>query len=679
MAELHRRVLGLPRRKGLATLCALVVFAAALPSARAEDVTLEALEGWAEDLTSEDAAKRDVAFEALRTLPRSALPAIDARIARTRRQEVPEEDGYDALRFFRHATGSRRADDMGDIAEGVLAVLAERRSRDVGRTAERLLYLRSLEGMGDVEAQRRIGDVFALTPRMWRWEQRRLVERMGRRLVPGLLILRGHEDPNVRRWARTSLEEVGADTPARAVQEEDPEILAAILDAYGDAREMDAMNVVISFVGHPDDRLRDAARGAMDKFAHNGIWRLREAFRSQLGEDADTEWGWRRTSQLLYERLDAERLAPVDAILEEGLAALEAGDEVTARERFDAVLLAAPEHPRRAILGPGYARLAHGDPALLRRAIRLAPDDGRADEWRAELLRIEADADRARGVFDADAYATGVAEDREASSAPTTARANTEGWSWLGWLALALAFSMAMLSVLRSDRVKAALTPRSREPREETLSASWRVRLRDARAGLRARLPSSRKASPSTRRSSWRRRLKRVRQRLRVPASLARALRLAVRFVEVLVRGEERPLSRRGRPARAPKSPVASEGSVEREVAPRKPRVVAGEPRVVPREPRVAPREPRVEAREPRVVPREPREPRVVPREPRVVRDAHAAALLLGLERPRGTTPRAATDTMKEPPRDPVLDELLAASRGDTSPGTIEAPDTLPG
>ncbi len=66
---------------------------------------------------------------------------------------------------------------------------------------------------------------------------------------------------------------------------------------------------------------------------------------------------------------------------------------------------------------------------------------------------------------------------------------------------------------------------------------------------------------------------------------------------------------------------------------------------------------------------------------PNVARDAHAAALLLGLEKPRPTRELSASDTMKmeEPHTDPFLDELIIAAQRDTSPGTLEAPDTLPG
>jgi len=365
---------------------------------------MEDLVAWAENLRHDQASEREAAWTALSTLPPEALPAIAERLEYTQRQIVPEEDGYDALRFFRHEVGSLRADDQVDIAPGVLPVLVQRRTTEVARVAERLAYLRALERMamsdeGNVEAQRRIADVFALTNRMWRWEQRRIVERMGARILPGLLLARRHPDAGVRRWSRWAVDELEVREPARAIQavEGHPPTLAATMEAFAEVRELDAMQVVISFVDHDDPQVRDAARRTMRSFGRNGIWQLRRAMVNQLDEQPDTSWGWRRTMEHLYEALDERRLAPVNAELEAGLEAFASGDLETMRTHFDAVLRDAPTHPQRARMAEGYAALGN-----LRRAIRLSPEE--AATWRAALLVQEAEADREAGFFDADAY-----------------------------------------------------------------------------------------------------------------------------------------------------------------------------------------------------------------------------------------------------------------------------------
>lgn len=414
MAELHRGVLGLSHRPAL-ILAALLVASSA--SAQTE-TSVDDIERWAGELRSDDETARERAFEALRTLPESALPAIHERIRRTRRQEIPAEDGYDALRSFRHATGSRRADDMVDIADGILPVLQERRTRIVGRSAERVLLLRSLEGIGTVEAQRRIADIFSLTNRMWRWEQRRIVHRMGIALLPGMILARGHDDRGVRLWARGHIRNLGMKDPANALRVEDPELLASVINAYAEVRDLDTMAIMIAYVGHEDPRIRDATRAAFETFGRNGIWQLREGLRKQLGQTPDARWGWRRTSRELFEGLDAQRLAPYGVRVDEALAKLEAGDPSGARDTLDGLLRDVPRPPRVEEIASTYAGLADAlnEPRLLRRALWLAPDAANASEWQRTLRRVEAEEDRAAGFVDAEFFA----EDAEAEEDAAT-------------------------------------------------------------------------------------------------------------------------------------------------------------------------------------------------------------------------------------------------------------------
>ncbi len=410
MAKLHRGVLGLPHR---AALIALALCFAPTEAWAQEEIGVDDIVGWAADLRSDDAAKRRTAYERLSHLPPSALPAIAERIERTRRQIVPAQDGREALRAFRHAVGSRRADDMVDIAPGILPVLEERRSREVGRTAERLLLLRSLEAIGTVEAQRRIADIFSLTNEMWRWEQRRVVHRMGVRLLPGLILARAHRDRGVRLWARGHIERLGMKDPANALRIEDPELLAQVIDAYAEVKDLDTMPLILSYVGHEDRRIREAARAAFESFGRNGIWQLREGIRKQLGRRPDTRWGWRRTMRELFEGLDERRMAPYAARLEEAQGALREGEAGRAKELLDALLRDAPSPPRPLEVAAAYAELASAleDPRLLRRACWLAPDAPSAGAWRARLALFEAEADRARGVLDTRAYRDALEHD----------------------------------------------------------------------------------------------------------------------------------------------------------------------------------------------------------------------------------------------------------------------------
>ncbi len=461
-----------------------------IPSARADVISVDDIERWAGDLRSGDRARVEAAVQRLGHLPASALPAIEERLQRTRRQIIPEEDGYDALRYFRHAVGSRRADDMVDIAPGIPSVLLERPTPEVGRSAERVLVLRSLEAMGSVAGQRTMGNVFALTPAMWRWERRRLLDRMGTRLVPGLLWMKTHEEPGVRRWARAALAQLGIDSPGKAVQEEDPERLAGILEAYAEARYMDAMPVIISFVGHTDDRVRIAARQSMNRYGRNAIWQFREAMRNQLGQEADQTMGWERTASLLYEGLDAQRLAPTNTLIDEGLAAQQAGDLETALSRFDEVLLREPMHPRRSELAPLYATLAEQqeDPALRgslqQRAAWLAAGTAAGDALMDTLLAEERAAYVAAGL--PLAVEEEASTENAAAAAPEVGGDGTDlsGWWMVALALLGLAASYrwrALWWTPLQGRTKALLSARApRKAASKTASPKQRAAAQDA-------------------------------------------------------------------------------------------------------------------------------------------------------------------------------------------------------
>ena len=463
MAELYRGILGLQNRAALRRKApkpraraharvAIVLFLIA-STAHAQTITVEDIEGWAADLRSTDSEERRNAIERLGSLPESALPAIDARIARTRRQIIDAEDGYDALRAFRHATGSLRADDMIDISEGIPAALAERRDATFGRTAERVLLIRSLEQIGTVDAQRRIADVFSLTNEMWRWEARRIVHRMGLRILPGLILARGHDDRGVREWARGHIDRLGMKNPADALTLEDPRLLAEVIEAYTEIRDLDTMPVIISYVGDDHPRVREAARKAFEAFGRNGIWQLREGMRNQLGERADARWGWRRTMQELFEGLDEKRLAPYAGRVDEALKKIDEGDHAEARRLLDRLLLEIAQPPRPHDVAAGYAALAEAldEPALYRRATWLAPEHPQVNAWRARLTLIEAEALRATGLVDPEAYrevlrhdgsdeARAAAEDvlgsDETEQLATPAPSDSSPWIWIVGLLL---------------------------------------------------------------------------------------------------------------------------------------------------------------------------------------------------------------------------------------------------
>jgi len=378
--------------------------------------TAHELDRWALMLADENGSAREEAIEGFLTLNEDSIPEVRRRTVRF--PELDATEAYRAVTAFRHKVGSLRADENVDIVPGVGPRLAEDRSPMTVAMAERLLLLRAMERIGTPEAGQAIADLIGRDYNAFRWECRRIVQRMGPKALPILLGVRGHGSRGVRRWVRWGIEELGLEEPGHAVQQEDARLLADILRAYGEARDMNAMTVVASFTTHDRRQVRSAARWAMERFGRNAIWQLRRVYRNVTLEAADGSWGWRETMEALYEFDDEKRRAPVREDLQAGFLALESGDLASMRTHFDRVLRRAPDLPTRSEMAPGYGALGQklssedriGDAErAFRRAMLLAPEHVEAPRWEAELAFIEAQRNLAAGIVDLTSYRKAVA------------------------------------------------------------------------------------------------------------------------------------------------------------------------------------------------------------------------------------------------------------------------------
>jgi hypothetical protein len=389
---------------------------AAQDRAPSDDAVIAA---FAADLASEDHDVRARGILGLSTLPERMLPAIRTRLGDLRNRRPPPEEALPILHELRRAAGSRRADDLIDIAPGVTIVLAARRDRPVLRMVEPVLLQRSLERIATTEALALIPEVLRLDRRAWEMEGRRVTLRLGDRAAAAILLARSHDDSAGREWARWSIAELQLADPGRLVQRLGPRDLADVLAAWGGTRTMDAMSVVASYVDDSRRIVRDAARGALRDYGQNGIWQTREQFRLRLGESANEAWGWQRTLAELERRLDARRLEGVADLAEAARVALDRGDPRAAGEALDTLLARAPDagSPDIAAL---FARTAdlwldaeedHPARVALERAIRLSPADPERARWEARLSFVEAEAALQRGVLDLEAYRRAAAGD----------------------------------------------------------------------------------------------------------------------------------------------------------------------------------------------------------------------------------------------------------------------------
>ena len=389
--------------------------ASAPTDAAAPTPSVEALATLAAELGSDDAATRRRAFETCSTLSEAWIGAVTDRATALARQHFEPDEAEEALRHFRHATGSRRADDAVDIADGVLDELDSTRDRVTVAMAERVALMRAMENLGGRRAGRALMDLFALNPDALTWERRRLLDRRGLALLPVLLDARSHPSPDIRRWARLAVPAIEGADAGRVVGAlaNRPGALADTLSAWAAARDFDAMPVVVTFVDAEDGRVREAARDAMRAYGQNGIWMLRRQFQSSLGEAAASDWGWHRTFDELMRRLDEQRLAPAREALQAGLAAAETGDLEEMRRDFQRSSLEAPLLAERTRMAPGYARWAEAEMdaghyaearAAFLHAARLTDDAVSVEDLRARALLAEAEAERQQGVVDLAAY-----------------------------------------------------------------------------------------------------------------------------------------------------------------------------------------------------------------------------------------------------------------------------------
>jgi MYXO-CTERM domain-containing protein len=450
------------RRPALALLLATCV-----PSAAAAQETAEELRLLAHELGSDDPAARERAYEALGSLPPSSLPAIRERLATLRRARPDsEEETLQLLHAIRRATGSRRADDLVDVADGVPGALAIQRDRDMLVVAEPILLLRSLERMGTTEALEVVPEVLRLDRGVWQMEGRRLTMRLGDHGAAAMILARAHEDPAGREWSRWSARELQLEDPGRLVQRLEPRDLAEVLAAWGRIRSMDAMPVVASFVDDPRRLVRSASRDALREYGQNGIWQAREQYRLRLGESASEEWGWQRTLHELCQRLDQRRMSGVADLESAAAAAIEGGDLERAAERLDQLLARSPDASSEE-LGALFGRLGaamgegEGARAALERAIRVAPGHAGRAGWDARLALIDARESATRGVVDLERFRAAAAMDPACTECAAAASgwqaqvavASDDGPRRMGMIAAAALLALVGLVLLRRPKV----------------------------------------------------------------------------------------------------------------------------------------------------------------------------------------------------------------------------------
>ena len=202
------------------------------------------------------------------------VPAIAERLARLKDEldgdgasrvlEKSRKVGRKAIRAYRKEHDLKKKDPDPPYDWLVFVLSLGDSADDTWRGSVELYgMLRMLEAIGTTPAVRVMIEAYSYFGELVRIDLQRAVERLENKAVPALIEAKKHDARRVRRWARLRLEGIGRAIPGEAVSTTDPNVLAAVLRAFGRVRDVDATRVIMSFASSERVQLREAAREAI--------------------------------------------------------------------------------------------------------------------------------------------------------------------------------------------------------------------------------------------------------------------------------------------------------------------------------------------------------------------------------------------------------------------------------
>lgn len=318
-------------------------------------------------LTSEKSDIREAAFADLDKVDASLLPAVYGRI-QTIRESLDRDQAPRTIAAARKsARDARKAEKKSKKASAseeeesdwLRFMLDEPRPKDETwrEVAELLAITRMLRVMGTTAAVRELLELRANFGEMLRVDLMRQVLALKDKSVPALLEAKKHDASVVREFADKALDTLGKVTPGEAVSTTDPEVLADTLKAFGYVREVEAVDVLLSFANHDRRKVRDAARQAIAAIGEAGRFRLRDAYQDLTGEKIDKSIPWDTLAKRMFWLYDNARAAEVVRTFETGTTLAKANDYAGAVAAYDKVLAVDPQFDRRAEMSPAYFEL----------------------------------------------------------------------------------------------------------------------------------------------------------------------------------------------------------------------------------------------------------------------------------------------------------------------------------
>jgi tetratricopeptide (TPR) repeat protein len=436
---------------------------------RESGLTRTELDAMLTGLGDPDVSRRRAGAAAVASLGEEAVAVIVDRLGDMRRGS--DEGAASLLRSMR----DRGAHEQGP--DWVEALLAQRPDAPQHRALATVCLLRALAHARTTPAAKQLLLASSDLAGALRPEIVRLVKQMGERAVPALIESRLDAAPETRSFGASLLEAIGKRAPAEAVRTSDNHLLSETLRAYGAAGDLEALPLVLSFANSERAEVRAAARRATLAYGQDAVWRLREAYAVLLGEPAPEGATAADLAAKLFEEYDRYRMRDVGALVERGLSALRAGNVDEAVVTFDEALSREPMVDRRGDMAPAYVRRAESlmqpDPAtalaLLRKALRLDDRGRQADHVRSQILYLEGQQARIRGVDDTHPFEQALLLDPDNHTARTSLAAmrpapeQTPRATWrLVAAGFVIAVAVAGIALLGGTRKRGATSPTTR-------------------------------------------------------------------------------------------------------------------------------------------------------------------------------------------------------------------------
>lgn len=360
---------------------------AATPSVGARD-----LDAAIAKLADNDISTRKLGALAIVDTPRDAIPLLEVRLLRA--PEAGPGPMWLALDKAKK-TLPEKEESIGAILD---AVVTSGNGPGARSLALLLAGMQACERQAGVAGARVIVRLAVENKGLLKSIATASIKRLGDHAVAALIEVRRDSDKELRGFANRMLDGLGKFLPSDAVQVKDPQDLADVLVAFGKIRDQDAIRVILSYLNAERAQVREAARWSIAQFGADARPALKETYDNFTGDRAPDDWSAEKILSSLVQAYDKVRLAEVYKLLDEGIAARDAGRLEEAIAAFDALLARAPTFERKAELAPAYVDLAHkkmssdrsAGRALLAKALRLAQGTPLAATIESELDTMDA-------------------------------------------------------------------------------------------------------------------------------------------------------------------------------------------------------------------------------------------------------------------------------------------------